>query len=424
MKKYNQLIILSIVFWLLASFVSGYSIRKQEMQRDTQYKVEINRLYSSMSKEGAFDKEYLNSCKWVKGATFLSCNDIKLADKTKAFYETDNNWEMEVRPLYDKEQLVGFVRFDYERASTDNSKLFWIVQIVLFFMEGVLLVALFYVKNKVIKPFRQIRDVPTELAKGHFKGIMKEEKNKFLGQFMWGIGQLKDSLDVSKKRTLQLEKEKKTLLLSLSHDIKTPLNTIKLYAKALEDGVYKEDVQKIQAAHQIGEKTVEIGKYVEEIMKHSREEILDIQVCKREFYLKELVEKVLSTYREKCALRLVELHVQEYEDRILDGDIDRAMEVFENIFENAFKYGDGRRIEISFWEEEDCQLIRIFNTGEPVSENDYNHIFESFFRAANSDGQQGNGLGLYICREIMRKMGGSIYAERLQDGMAFVLVFQ
>ena len=75
-------------------------------------------------------------------------------------------------------------------------------------------------------------------------------------------------------------------------------------------------------------------------------------------------------------------------------------------------------------EEDDCQLIRFYNTGEPVSENDFNHIFESFYRAANSQGQPGNGLGLYICREIMRKMDGAIYAERTEEGMAFVLVFE
>ena len=112
-----------------------------------------------------------------------------------------------------------------------------------------------------------------------------------------------------------------------------------------------------------------------------------------------------------------------YENRLLKGDLERSLEVFENIFENAFKYGDGRKIEITFCEEDYCQLIRIFNTGIPVTDNEFNHIFESFYRAENSGGKKGNGLGLYICREIMRKMGGEIFAEKLNDGMAFVLVF-
>lgn len=424
MKKYNRLIVISIAVWLVLALVTGYSINRLEIQRNTQYKVEINRLYHSLSGRLDPDRLDLRSCKWVKAVNVLTKAELEDEQRVTAFYETDNNYEIEVRPVHDNGELVGFIRFDYDKPLANAGYLFWIMEISLLFMEAFLLIMLFYLKYKVLNPFHKMSQIPHELAQGHLKGIVKEEKNKFFGQFLWGIGQLKETLDVSQKRTLQLEKEKKTLLLSLSHDIKTPLNTIKLYAKALEEDIYAEKQEKQHAAHQIGEKTIEIEKYVEEIMKHSREEILDIQVKPGEFYLKDLMKKVLDTYQEKCAIRLVELKVQSYENRLLNGDIDRAMEVFENIFENAFKYGDGRTIEISFWEEDDCQLIRIFNTGEPVSENDFNHIFESFFRAVNSEGQLGNGLGLYICREIMRKMGGTIFAERTEEGMAFIIVFE
>lgn len=161
-----------------------------------------------------------------------------------------------------------------------------------------------------------------------------------------------------------------------------------------------------------------------EIIRSSKEDILDIRVEMGEFYLEELVKRVADTYVEKCAVRMMELQIGRYENRLVRGDLDRILEVFDNVMENAFKYGDGRRIEISFYEEDFCQLIRIFNTGEAVSENDFNHIFESFFRGTNSLGQQGSGLGLYICREIMRKMDGEVFAEKEKDGMGIVLVFR
>ena len=143
-----------------------------------------------------------------------------------------------------------------------------------------------------------------------------------------------------------------------------------------------------------------------------------------EFYLSDLMTKVVGTYGEKCRIRMLDLKMEPFENRLLKGDLDRAAEVFGNLFENAFKYGDGRKIEIAFYEEDYCQLIRMFNTGIPVSDNDFNHIFESFFRAAGSEGIQGSGLGLYICREIMRKMDGEIFAQKEENGMAFVLVFR
>ncbi len=68
------------------------------------------------------------------------------------------------------------------------------------------------------------------------------------------MGQLKDTLDVSRQRQIELMKEQKKMLLSLSHDIKTPLNLIKLYSKALEEDIYTNEQDKRNAVHQIGQK--------------------------------------------------------------------------------------------------------------------------------------------------------------------------
>ncbi|MEG0277458.1 MAG: HAMP domain-containing sensor histidine kinase, partial [Coprobacillus sp.] len=194
--------------------------------------------------------------------------------------------------------------------------------------------------------------------------------------------------------------------------------------KALEENIYESHEARDNAIVQIGQKATEIEKYVNEIMASTREDILDIQINNQDFYLQDLINNVLSIYREQCQLRQINLTVEKYENKLLKGDIERGQEVLENIFENAFKYGDGREIKISFYEEDYCQLIHIFNTGSSVSDNEFNHLFESFFRGSNSVKEQGNGLGLYICREIMAKMDGAIFAIKHDDGMSFVLVFR
>lgn len=63
-------------------------------------------------------------------------------------------------------------------------------------------------------------------------------------------------------------------------------------------------------------------------------------------------------------------------------------------------------------------------SGMPVSDTEFNHIFESFYRGTNSKGLRGNGLGLYICRELMQKMEGAIFAQKVDEGMTFTLVFR
>ena len=92
--------------------------------------------------------------------------------------------------------------------------------------------------------------------------------------------------------------------------------------------------------------------------------------------------------------------------------------------ENAFKYGDGIEIGIRFAEEENHLLLTVYNTGDPVKESEMPHIFESFYRGVNAEGKQGNGLGLYICREIMLKMKGDIYAAGDDGGMSVTLVIK
>ena len=82
------------------------------------------------------------------------------------------------------------------------------------------------------------------------------------------------------------------------------------------------------------------------------------------------------------------------------------------------------KIKISFYEEEYCQLIKIYNTGKPINANEFNHMFDSFFRGSNVEGKDGQGLGLYICNNIMKKMDGDIFAEFEDGGMSFTIVLQ
>ena len=214
------------------------------------------------------------------------------------------------------------------------------------------------------------------------------------------------------------------MLLSSSHDIKIPLSTIKLYARALKEDIYESDAKRHEAAEQIEVYVREIEDFVREIISASSEEILSIEVVNSEFYLKDFVEKIRDVYEPKANVILTELLIGDYENRLLKGDMERAFEVMENLLENAFKYGDGRTIAIDFYEEDYCQVIRVFNTGTVVTDLELPHLFDSFYRGSNVTDKPGNGLGLYISRQIMNKMDGEIFAERKENGMSFCMVFR
>jgi signal transduction histidine kinase len=166
------------------------------------------------------------------------------------FYKSKNDLEYEIKPWYAGDKLLGYLRFNYINLNSDNN-IFLKVEFILFIFAAIIISILLYVRNSILKPFNVLSEMPFELSKGNLKEDIKENKNKFFGKFVWGINVLRENLNHHKIKELKLEKEKKLLLLSISHDIKTPLNTIKLYAKAIEEEVYDTNEKKILAAKQI-----------------------------------------------------------------------------------------------------------------------------------------------------------------------------
>ena len=212
------------------------------------------------------------------------------------------------------------------------------------------------------------------------------------------------------------------MLLSLSHDVKTPLSAIQLYTKALSDGVYDSDEKRQEALDGILSKTEEIRGYVDEIYKLSREDFMELEVKVGEVYLKDVIEGIEAYYRDKLSVLHTELEVGEFDNALLSADKDRLVESLQNLMENAIKYGDGKWIEITFSEEEDCKLITVSNSGCALKESEMTDIFDSFYRGSNTDNIQGNGLGLYIVKQLMTKMDGDVYAEIEGDIFRVTLV--
>jgi signal transduction histidine kinase len=423
MKKYDKVIIGLIAVYVVISLTLAALFQGVNNKSSREYKAEINRIYSGLVEEKSFTEPDLASYKFIKTVLFLMQSEGTSKEVIDEFYKSKNGMEYEIKPWLDGDKVLGYLRFNYVDRSSDSSALLKI-EFILFIFIAAIISLLLYVRNSILKPFNILSEMPYELSKGNLKEDIKENKNRYFGKFLWGINALRENLDHHKIKQLKLEKEKKLLLLSISHDIQTPLNTIKLYAKAIAEEVYDTDEKKISAAKQIGEKSLEIEKFVKEIIKASSEDVLEIEVKNSEFYLKDLIDKVILTYKEKCNLKMIDFIVEEYSNKLVKGDLERAFEVIGNIIENAFKYGDGKEIKISFYEEDYCQLIKIFNSGETVSQNEFNHIFDSFYRGSNAKDKSGNGLGLYICKYIMGKMDGEIFAECEGEGMSFTLVLR
>lgn len=302
-----------------------------------------------------------------------------------------------------------------EYKTEDGSGALIAVNIVLggIFLLGA--VMLIYIGRHIIRPFTRLNEVPEELAKGNLAVPIPEEKSRFFGRFTWGVNLLRESIEDSRRKELSLQRDKKLLLLSLSHDIKTPLSAIKLNAKALERGLYKDEDKRREAAGSISRRADEIESFVSMITKAAGEDFMSFEVTQGEVFLSSVISKIKARYSAQLQAAHTELVIERFDDCILSCDPDRLGECLQNLIENAVKYGDGRRISIGFERMDGCQLIKVSNTGCTLHESELTQIFESFRRGSNAAASPGNGLGLFICKRLMNLMGGEVYAA-INDG--------
>ena len=135
--------------------------------------------------------------------------------------------------------------------------------------------------------------------------------------------------------------------------------------------------------------------------------------------MSEVISEIKKYYEDK--LDSTDFSIDHYKDCLLTGDADRLTEILQNIIENAIKYGDGQSISLHFSDEEDCRIITVKNSGCTLEESELPHIFDSFYRGSNVGSKSGNGLGLYICRQLSHAMGGDIFAY-IEDGFMCVSV--
>lgn len=421
MKKYNFLMAGVVVLYVLVAVCTGWILHSRREQTTMEYKVEINDLMTMLSRGTELEKLPLQDCVYVKQVRFLSAEDAENQERQQAFFAGRNQYETMTKPLSVRDEWKGYLCFDYQIPRSENL-IVWYEGILAVLCVAVLGI-LWYVRKRMLEPFWRLSSMPYELAKGHLRGELPESREKYFGRFIWGISMLRDTLQSARKRELQLAREKKTLILSISHDIKIPLSAIKLQARRIYEGLVTDEEERRACGRSIEQHADEIEQFVRKIMEAFSDQILSIEVENSEFYLGDYVNRIKEIYTPKCSQSMVDLQIAKYENHLLKGDLERAVEVMENLLENALKYGDGRQIRISFYEEDYCQVIEVFNTGEVVNRQEIPHLFDSFFRGSNAKGKDGNGLGLYICRQIMLKMSGDIFVQTKQDGMSFCLVF-
>lgn len=218
------------------------------------------------------------------------------------------------------------------------------------------------------------------------------------------------------------DRMKSALLSSVSHDLRTPLATIKASITSLLSGEVAWDTQaRSDLLAAVDEETDHLNYLVGNLLAMSRIEAGALKPNRQWNLLSEIVNGV--TARLHRSLENHHLQVDVPEDLpLLPVDYVQMEQVFTNLITNSVKYAPQETtifISAHKLEEDQAIQVQVANEGPPVAQDHLERIFDKFYRVTQAESITGTGLGLSICKGIVQAHGGRIWAENLPGRLAF-----
>ena len=204
----------------------------------------------------------------------------------------------------------------------------------------------------------------------------------------------------------QAQEAERNFLLSVSHELKTPLTAIRGYAEAVEDGA----VDPREAAATVAAEARRLERLVHDLLDLARMNRTDFSVRNTEIDLGEVAEDAVRRYEQQADAFGVELRTVADAPAPAIGDADRVLQVVSNLVENALRLtppgGEVRVVAAP-------GMLRVEDTGPGLADDDTQRAFERFYlhERYGRERQVGTGLGLAIVKELTLAMGGSVDVE-------------
>jgi two-component system phosphate regulon sensor histidine kinase PhoR len=212
----------------------------------------------------------------------------------------------------------------------------------------------------------------------------------------------------------QIDQMKDEFISIAAHELRTPLTAIKGYAELLERRLSmqagRENDRRSLAV--IRKQTERLAGLVNEMLDVSRIEAGRLQLNSEPFDLSSLVGEVVNNMRVSSEAHLLSLTAEP--GVAVNGDTARIEQVLLNLITNAIAYAPERSgIDVRVWTEAGAALVSVRDQGVGIAADELPHVFDRFYRAPHAEAMRsgGMGLGLYICREIVTRHGGTIWAE-------------
>ena len=280
-----------------------------------------------------------------------------------------------------------------------------------------LLIALFllWVYRNIIKPFEDLKEFASDIASGDLDKPLKMDRGNIFGSFTESFDIMRTELSEAKQKEYEAQRSKMELVSQLSHDIKTPVASIKALGELLE--AQSTDPKTKERLGSIVTKADNIDAMVSDLFTETLTELneLNVETSEQE---SRILDRII---RDADHMDLVT--GRNVEECIIMCDPLRVTQVVNNIIFNSYKYA-GTKIHLESHIEDDYLVVSFTDEGGGVSNDEIPMITKRFRRGENAKGKPGSGLGLAIAYELMEKMGGDLEVANADKGLRVRLFFK
>lgn len=279
---------------------------------------------------------------------------------------------------------------------------------VLFFI-----VAFGYIYLAILRPFDKMKDFAEKISAGDFNVPLKYERSNYFGEFTWAFDSMRN--EISKLRASEKEavENNKTIIATLSHDIKTPISSIRAYIEGLSANMDNSYEKRERYLRVITKKCDEVSKLTDDLFLHSISDLDKLKINPERLEICAFLENVID----EIAAEQKDVHMQHADFVVyVNADKNRLTQVVENLINNARKYAK-TDIDLFLTRQESNIVLHFRDYGSGIPDENIPFIFDKFYRGSNCGGEQGSGLGLYIVKYITEKMGGTVTLVNHNNGL-------
>ncbi|MDR0490047.1 MAG: HAMP domain-containing histidine kinase [Oscillospiraceae bacterium] len=313
--------------------------------------------------------------------------------------------------VYADGQPAGKLVFfnDYaERQDAEKSRLavvFYALAALLALICGLFML---YQYKTILRPFKKLESFASRVAQGDLGFILEMDRKNRFGAFSESFDLMREQLAIARENERVANISKKELVASLSHDVKTPVSSIKVIAE-----VYQAKYGRTAEMESIIKKADQIDLLISNMFTATLEELQQLKVSPSETTSAELEEHIRASDYQR---RVRPFTLPEC---VVTVDSLRFRQVIDNIIGNSYKYAE-TDIEVSGGFDGAFFTLTVRDFGPGVSSEELSLLCEKFYRAGNAKGKSGSGLGLYLSKYFLTEMGGSLTLEN-QNGLWAVM---